>query len=89
MRINHGKIKRRQEEIRVGERNEHSPVDRGNALENFIGGLERVSLILACYRKRRVSQVELRDPGGELRLASCGRRNVAVVWADGLSRVVP
>lgn len=89
VRVDHAQIERREEEIRVGQRDEHGAVDSWVALVDLASRLVRVPSILARAHQRRVREVQLRHPGDELRGARRRRGHVRVVGSDGLPGRIP
>ena len=76
-------------EILIGQDKEDGAVDSRVAIKSADIGLDGVGAVALDVLKRRVSDVELRDPSGELGGAGLGVGNVAVVGADGLAGLVP
>lgn len=67
MRIDHTQIKRRKEHILIRQRNKRRPVHRRVSLIHLARRLIRVSRVIPRGHKRRVREVQLRDPRHELR----------------------
>ena len=89
MRIDHGQVEWCDVKVKIGQRQEHGTIGSRVAL---VGGhirLDRVGGIAGNIVKRRVSDVELSNPGSKLRCASRSRGHIAVVGADGLPRSIP
>jgi hypothetical protein len=88
--VDHAQVKGSEVRVGVGESDEHGVVhDTGTAGVNLTSGLVGETLVLAGNGERGVGKVELIDPGNELRSASLGVGDVAVVGADGKTRSVP
>jgi len=92
VRVDHGKVEGGQEHVGVGKSNEHGTVDNGGtATVDLTSGLVSVTRVVGGLDERSVGQVELGNPGNELRLTSDGvdRGGVAVVGADSKTGSIP
>lgn len=69
VRVDQGKVERREVKIRVRDRHKYRLVDRRIALIDFIRRLPAPTLVGPCDLEGRVRGVDLRDPGQELGLA--------------------
>lgn len=89
MRIDHSKVERRKEDIRISQSDEHGIVNSRVALEHLASRLVGVTRVLASDFKRSVGEIELGNPSDKLRLSSRRRGHVAVVGADGQTWRIP
>ena len=89
MRVDHAQVERRQEHIRIRQRNERRPVNRRVALVHLARRLVCVTRVIPRRHERRVRQVELRHPSDELRRARSSVSHVRVVGANGLAGRIP
>jgi len=93
MWVDHRQVERSVSLVGVGQSQEHSTVDSWVTLvgrDIRLDGHSSVDAVLGGdVQERRVSDIQLADPHGELRSASSGGGNVGVVWTDLLSWVLP
>lgn len=92
VRVDHGKVEGSQEHVGVGKSDEHGSVDNGGtATVDLTSGLVGVTGVVGGLDERGVGQVELSNPGNELRLTSDGvdRSGVAVVGTDSKTGSIP
>jgi len=88
--VDHAQVEGCEVRVGVGQSDEGGLVDdTGTASVDLTSGLVGVTLVLAGDGERSVGEVELVDPGNELRSASLGVGDVAVVRADSSARSVP
>lgn len=90
MRVDHAQVEGCEVRVGVSQSDEGSLVDNASAAGvDLTSGLVGVALILASDGERSVGQVELVDPGDELRSTSLGVGDIAVVRTDRSARSVP
>ncbi len=89
MRIHHGQVKGSEEKVGVGKGNEHGTVGSGVTGVNHRVGLEGESRVGTSLGERRVGQVQLGNPGGELRSTGGGRSDIAIVGSNRRPWVLP
>lgn len=89
MRIDKSKVERREIQIRIRHSKENRPINRRIPLKNLIWRLIRPPLIRPRNLQRRIRQIQLAQPGQELRLLRRGGGYVAVVGADALAGLLP
>jgi hypothetical protein len=88
--VDHAQVEGCEVRVGVGQSNEGGLVDdAGTAGVDLTSGLVSEALVGSGDGQRSVGQVELVDPGNELRSSSLGVGNVAVVGADGKAGSVP
>lgn len=93
MWVDHRQVERSVSLVGIGQGQEHSTVNSWVTLVGRDIGLDGHGSVDAVLggdvQERRVSDVQLADPHGELRSAGGGGGNVGVVWTDLLSWVLP
>lgn len=91
VRVNGRDIVGRDEEVKVGKGDEHGAVDGRVVLPRRHVGLDGVggAVLEANVLQRRIGDVKLRQPGGELGRLHVSSSNVAVIRADELAGRVP
>jgi hypothetical protein len=87
--VDHGQVERSQEEIRVGDSDEHGVVGSRVALEDLGRWLVGEARVCAVHHQRRVGEVQLRHPRNEGRRSGGGRSDIGVVGANSLTGGVP
>lgn len=90
MRVDQRKIERRQSElISISQSNESSSVESRISLESFAVWLVSPTTVIGSLRQRRISQVELAEPGNESRFSCSSGCHVAVVWSYSETWCIP
>lgn len=89
MRINRTKVKRRNKQILIRNRQKHRPINRRIPQISRHIGLDGLPTVLPRDLQRTVRDIQLRSPGHELGRAGLAGGCVAVVRADGFTGLVP
>jgi hypothetical protein len=87
--VDHAQVEGCQENVGVGESNEHGVVGHWVTLVDLASGLVSETSVVTGNLKGSVGQVELVDPGNELGCAGRGGGNVRVVGTNSLTGHLP
>lgn len=87
--VDHAQVERSEVEVAVSKSNKHGVVDRWVTVVHLAGWLVGVTAVGASGDQWSIGEVKLRHPCGELRCASGGGSDVAVVGADKKAGLLP
>jgi len=89
MRVDHREVGWCHGQVHVSDGNEHGSIDGWIAGKRAHVWLDRHARVSGDVREWRVGGVELRHPQDKRRGGGGGRRDVAVVWPNRLTRGLP
>lgn len=89
MRVDLAQVEWRDVQVLIRDGQEHSAVDRRVTLKCRHVGLDRVGRVAGHIQQGRVCGVELGNPKGILGRTRASASDVAVIGANGLSRLLP